>query len=108
MFIAEGSPRRHDMGPHHRLGPVTVASLDCIDDFQVVMGAAIEVVAVVIAKRLQDQRCARNRPQRGLQASAACHLLQAVMKLAVEIGNPFEIARRAVSGLLALCFRQHA
>ena len=53
LLVTKSAARRHDMRMHHSGSPVAIAGLDGFHHFHMMMGAAIQVIAIVVAKGLQ-------------------------------------------------------
>ena len=53
LLVTKSMARRHYMRMHHCGSPVAIAGLDGFDHFHMMMGAAVQVIAIVVAKCLQ-------------------------------------------------------
>ncbi len=53
LLVTKSTACRHDMRMHHCGSPIAVPGLNGFDHFHMMMGAAVQVIAIVVAKCLQ-------------------------------------------------------
>src|SRR6185369_1006047 len=96
------------MRPHESGAPIAVARFQSTYDFQMMRGAADQVLVLVSHERLHHQRRFDQRRQRSDQARATGKFVNASVKVTVEIADTLQVTLGLAQRLVILIFGELA